>query len=599
MSRRAAFVFIGLLALAMFARPLVRGEVLTFRDHADYFQPLRYFTAVELRNFRLPLWNPYSASGEPWLANPQTAVFYPPFWIFYLVPFAQAYVIFLLLHVILLGCGAFLLFSRLATPRAAFLGAIALMLCGPTLSMLDIQNNLTTFAWLPLVLWCALERSSFSAPVIALSFLAGEPFFASIGALLWLGSQVLSEAKDPLLKSDGGPSLRSGLKTMDVALTSFCLAAITLVPFLAMIAGSDRAGAVPSEEVLRDSMPLSDWLRLVVPGPTTQHFIPILYIGIVPALLAIVAVTAKKSRWWLLLFAMSVVVASGRFLPPIGALLAHLPVNILRYPARVAPLGVFALIALAVIGFDRLGRAPWMFYAAIALTIVDVVPHIAPLLHSAPFNVQAVPYTPNVGRGEKIVRLGQPERGFDRAIWISGYLNLFERRFDAWTAAPVVSESYLRAYENALRSRDALNKMSVGFVLERTAKGVNVEHNASAYPLAYFRDANGKIFLPASLAFTTRGVFIALDAPGDGILIVTQQDAPGWSVEIDHTPAIGQREGIFRAVRVARGHHEVIWRYHPRSFVIGVVLTILGLARMLLQKFFVKREWHKKLFSIA
>src|SRR5438270_984851 len=188
MSRKTAFAFIGLIALAMFARPLLRSEVLTFRDHSDYFQPLRYFTAVELRNFRLPLWNPYNASGEPWLANPQTAVFYPPFWIYLIVPFAQAYVIFLLLHIALLGYGAFLLFSRFAAERAAFVGAVALMLCGPTLSMLDIQNNLTTFAWLPLVLWCALSGASpvASGGAVAMSFLAGEPFFATIGALMYV-----------------------------------------------------------------------------------------------------------------------------------------------------------------------------------------------------------------------------------------------------------------------------------------------------------------------------------------------------------------------------------------------------------------------------
>src|SRR5207237_1649977 len=115
MNRRPAFIVTPGLAIASSARPLVRNEVLTFRDHADYFQPLRYFTAVELRNFRLPFWNPYNASGEPWLANPQTAVFYPPFWIFLIVPFAQAYVIFLLLHLVLLGCGSFLLFSRFAS----------------------------------------------------------------------------------------------------------------------------------------------------------------------------------------------------------------------------------------------------------------------------------------------------------------------------------------------------------------------------------------------------------------------------------------------------------------------------------------------------
>ena len=149
--RRAAFAVVALLAVAMFARPLVRGEVLIFRDHSDYFQPLRFFTAEELRHFRLPLWNPYNASGEPWLANPQTAVFYPPSWIFLIAPFATAYVLFLLLHVALLGFGGYLLFTRLASHRAALLGAVMLMFCGPSLSLLDVSNNLTTFAWLPLM----------------------------------------------------------------------------------------------------------------------------------------------------------------------------------------------------------------------------------------------------------------------------------------------------------------------------------------------------------------------------------------------------------------------------------------------------------------
>src|ERR1051325_12073154 len=71
------FVVIALAALLAFAKPLLTNQVPSFRDHSDYFQPLRWFTADELRHGRLPLWNAYSASGEPWLANPQTAVFYP------------------------------------------------------------------------------------------------------------------------------------------------------------------------------------------------------------------------------------------------------------------------------------------------------------------------------------------------------------------------------------------------------------------------------------------------------------------------------------------------------------------------------------------
>src|SRR4051812_1377550 len=95
---RLPFVVIAVVALLTFAKPLLRQEVPIVRDHFDYFQPLRWYTATELRQGRLPLWNPYNASGEPWLANPQTGVFYPPTWLFLALPFATAYTLFLALH---------------------------------------------------------------------------------------------------------------------------------------------------------------------------------------------------------------------------------------------------------------------------------------------------------------------------------------------------------------------------------------------------------------------------------------------------------------------------------------------------------------------
>src|SRR6266542_5445512 len=244
MMRRLAAAFLVALALGIVARPLLRAEVFTFRDHTDYFQPLRFFTATQIKTGHLPLWNPYSASGEPWLANPQTGVFYPPAWLFLVLPFEAAYMLYLALHLALLGCGALLLFSRKASLGAALIGAVALMFCGPTLSLLDVQNNLTTFAWLPLVIWCAVSRASamWSAAAIAMSFLAGEPFFAAIGALLFA-----------IVRRHG---------VLDVAAQSFALAGVQLVPFLAMLRGSDRAVSLSD---LRETMPLRDWLRVAVP----------------------------------------------------------------------------------------------------------------------------------------------------------------------------------------------------------------------------------------------------------------------------------------------------------------------------------------------
>src|SRR5213596_23940 len=118
-SRLPIFVVIAIVSLLAFARPLLRNEVPPFRDHSDYFQPLRWFTAQELRQGRLPLWNVYNASGERWLANPQTGIFYPPAWLFLALPFATAYTLFLALHVMLAGCGAFLFFIRFASNGAA------------------------------------------------------------------------------------------------------------------------------------------------------------------------------------------------------------------------------------------------------------------------------------------------------------------------------------------------------------------------------------------------------------------------------------------------------------------------------------------------
>ena len=174
----------GVARVVVFLPALLKREVFTLRDHFDYFQPLRAFTAEELKAGRLPLWNPYSASGEPWLANPQTGVFYPPTWLFLVMPFETAYVLFLLLHLTILGWGAYLLFARRAPPGAAMVGAAALMFSGPVLSLLDVTNNFATSPgsrWRCGVLWTTWIRVGV---VLTLAFLGGEPFFAALAALM-------------------------------------------------------------------------------------------------------------------------------------------------------------------------------------------------------------------------------------------------------------------------------------------------------------------------------------------------------------------------------------------------------------------------------
>jgi hypothetical protein len=593
-SYRLPLLAIVAVAVALFALPLVRGEVLTFRDHSDYFVPLRFYTATHLRVFRLPLWNPYSASGEPWMANPQTAVFYPPAWMFIVLPFRTAYVAFLAFHLALLGAGAYLLFARNASRGAALFGAITLMLCGPVLSMLDVGDNLASFAWLPWVMWSAfggrrnVATSVLGGPlrtgvILALCFLAGEPFVAAFAALLY------------------AVIVRRPREISKTALLTIALSAIQLLPFLELLRGSDRQGGFAGRDILRDSMPVLEWWRVAVPARAdaagydaalSQHFIPIVYIGAITAMLAVVGVvTAIRARsvaaaGWLALLAISIGIAAG------PSLLSRLPVTILRYPARMVPFGALAIVALAVEGWERLRRRrEWLDALIIIAVAGDLIAASIPLLRSGP--MPQVPYARSFGADAKIVRIDEVaalRRGASREAWIAGYLNLLDRRFDAWTAAPLTSRAYADLYARALNARPVLRRLGIGYVLSPTAlvgegivplvrtDGVYATALSDSLPLARVQLSDGTVVPVRSVALDSSRARVTIDIPSEGLLVLTQRTAPGWHVRVD---GLARREeivdGLFRAVRVSRGKHEVEWTFAPLSLWLGAIATIAAM----------------------
>jgi hypothetical protein len=593
-------IVITLVVMVLFLAPLVRSEAFTFRDHSDYFQPLRFFTAMHLRAGRLPLWNPYSASGEPWLANPQTGVFYPPTWMFTAMPFPTAYMAYLALHLAILGWGAYALFVRSAAPGAALVGSVALILCGPTLSLLDVSNNFASFAWIPLVLWCAMERRS-NAPrvpfavdafMLALAFLGGEPFLAAVAAAMYGVIVLWGETPSRLAK---------GLFSVAITgVTAFALTAVQALPFLEMVRGSDRRAGLGAEEIFRDSMAPGDWIRMAIrphllggayDPALAQHFIPIVYVGAVTMILALIGCLVTRVRGWLLLLAGVVVIGSG------PALLAHLPLTIFRYPARVVPLGALALIALAVAGWDRIRpQRRWADLLVIGMVVIDLVTVVQPLLACAPFRPHPLPYGPEVGRSSKIVRLvpRAAVMAADRTAWMAGYLNLLDRRFDAWTAAPVIAEKYVELYGSAVASRSFFlaDQLSVGWILSAhppqsleaftpvaRVRGVTAYHFQASLPFAYLRTIDGVPLPVQSLALDASSARVIAQAPRQATMILTQQDAPGWRVFVDgvERPKLIER-GIFRAVAIPPGRHEIEWRYLPLSLRIGAAITLAALA---------------------
>lgn len=576
------------IACALFVPAIVHHEVFTFRDHTDYFQPLRYYTAEYLQAGKLPLWNPYNASGEPWLANPQTGVFYPPTWLFIALPFEAAYMAYLLLHVALLGVNAYVLFARSATRGAALMGAMALMLCGPTVSLWDVNNNLATFVWVPLAIWCALEqRPRLGGIVLALAFLGGEPFFAAVAALLFVLSLWSASAR-----------LRT---TLVAALTAFGLSAIQLIPFLELLRSSDRrGGGFDRQTILRDSMRLADWLRVAVPVrgldlSLSQHFIPIIYVGVLTVVLALVGLSAPRRAWpWLVLLAGSAIVAAGEHLPS-GDWIASSPLTLFRYPARVVPFGALAIIALAVIGLDRIPkRRVWVDAVVVLILIVDLVPRTVPLRVVGTWLTNRVPYPAIVGRDLKMIRLGTPSA--NRDAWIGGYLNLYTRRFDAATAAPLASKLYYGTlmHEIVNVGIDHLDRMGVGWVITdrpmpRTryvavaqASNVRAWRSRGAQPMARVLEAGDRFHDVQALALDASHARVRVDTPHGGVLVLTQRAEPGWSVAIDGREANARvYDRMFLAATVPAGKHEILWTFRPFSLIAGAFISVVTLVTLL------------------
>jgi len=93
--------------------------------------PWKKFTIETFKNGQIPLWNPYSFSGNPHLANFQSAVLSPFNLLFLLFPFIDAWSMLVLLQPLLAGLFMYLFVREIGATRVgSAISSIAFMFCG-------------------------------------------------------------------------------------------------------------------------------------------------------------------------------------------------------------------------------------------------------------------------------------------------------------------------------------------------------------------------------------------------------------------------------------------------------------------------------------
>lgn len=326
----------------------------------------------EMKKGHLPLWNPYSFSGTPLLANMQSAVFYPFNFVFFLLPFSVAWGLLVVMQPLLSGLFLYLYLRHfLVSKEASILGSFTFAFSGFSITWLEWNTIGHVMLWLPLTLLSIEKIILFERvrplghfwPLIFIfsltsSFFAGHLqvfFYSFLFTLIYLIARILTfQNKQKII-----------LLFVICFLLFVSIAAIQWVPTFQFIGESARE--FDQGSWMREGwfLPWQNLIQFVAPdffgNPATFNYWGIWnygefvgYIGILPLLFALYALffrKDKKTRFF-------GIVTFFSFLFVLPTPLAKLPYELnipflsTSQPTRILSIIVFCLSLLASLGFD-------------------------------------------------------------------------------------------------------------------------------------------------------------------------------------------------------------------------------------------------------
>lgn len=179
-----AMLWLADVACAVFWRVVLRGEVLYYGDIMLYFHPALAFEHRWLSQEILPLWNPHTLFGQPFVGNPQEWLLYPSTLLVAWLGAERAISWGAVIHQWLAGLGMYAFTLRRGYQfRQAVAAGTLWMLCGAVVLRSQHVGIMQTLAWYGWSFWAVeglLQKANPSraialATVLALASLAGSP----------------------------------------------------------------------------------------------------------------------------------------------------------------------------------------------------------------------------------------------------------------------------------------------------------------------------------------------------------------------------------------------------------------------------------------
>jgi len=375
--------------LILFHR-LLFGQVIYWGVVSIQFYPWRDAAFGMLREGVLPLWNPAVGNGAPLLANLQTAVFYPPNWLYLIIPTEYAMGIVGVGHVLWAGLGMWMYLGRIGLDRLAKgIGVIAFALGGYLIGRFGFLSVVSAVLWLPWIIW-AVDRlvarheddpgvyrsAAVLGLFVGLQLLAGHAqtsFYTLVFAGIY--SVWLATTRAPTRGAPTKVHIEGLAAALIAVVVGVGLAGVQLFPTFELMEVSSRAGGANIEEALAYSFWPWRVLTLFAPNlfgsPVTgdywgyaTYWEDAVFVGVMTILLALIAVVKWARRrlddeltavrylpFFVWIIPPAFLLAMGRFTPVFPFLFKHVPTfDLFRGPTRWMLLVVFSVCVLASVG---------------------------------------------------------------------------------------------------------------------------------------------------------------------------------------------------------------------------------------------------------
>jgi hypothetical protein len=359
--------------MAPFVSVLTGRAELYFDDHFRFSAPIAGLVAESVRAGHLPLWNPWTQTGTPLLAERGGMVCHPGMLLALFFSPSHAVGILMVLCLGVLAAGSTALLRALSVrPVLAIAAGAAIGLSGPALSYTSAAPFLATLAFWPLVLLSALRLAAGRGSVLVagaslgMALLGGDLPGALLAALVAL----------VVFRAAGGRLRAAWPRLLAVAGIALVLGAGSWYPVVWALPLSDRGAGIAAAEAGRWSFHPGELVGFLWPHPlglplprftlwpflylhTERLFLHSVWIGALLASASVLNLRRRAdpaARAFVIVALVLLIVATGATTPlwPLWR-----PIfTFVRYPSKMAAPAALLLALAGAVSLDGLIARP-------------------------------------------------------------------------------------------------------------------------------------------------------------------------------------------------------------------------------------------------